>query len=221
MMQENFHCNFLLLIKIHALLHRNCAKVFCYSLFWIYWLLFQETENHFPTPIYTFANLSVSNFATLSFISSSYMLFLSGKGMFFGTDQPWVKFYSSLINFSIAGLIMKLHKVIWPSLLVGTLGTAECGPCYELARGAWHFSSLLLLALLIAFTILQSSVSLDIMGFSLHFSVLHLVTGILCKSRPLHCKIISSWRKDCIVWWGTMSSTEEPLIRHPREMLLQ
>lgn len=32
--------------------------------------------------------LSVSTFATLSFINSSHMLFLSGKGMFFGTDQP-------------------------------------------------------------------------------------------------------------------------------------
>lgn len=94
---------------------------------------------------------SVSTFATPSFINSSHMLFLSGKGMFFGTDQPWVKFYSSLINFSIAGLIMKLHKVLWPSLLVGTLGTAEWGPCYELTKGTWNFSSILLLALLIAF----------------------------------------------------------------------
>lgn len=102
--------------------------------------------------------LSVSTFATLSFINSSHMLFLSGKGMFFGTDQPWVKFYSSLINFSIAGFIMKLHKVLWPSLLVGTPDTAEWGPCYELTKGAWNFSSLFLLALLIAFTILQSKV---------------------------------------------------------------
>lgn len=102
--------------------------------------------------------LSLFTFATLSFINSNHTLFLSGKGMFFGTDQPWVKFYSSLINFSIAGFIMKLHKVLWPSLLVGTPGTAERGPCYELTKGARNFSPLLLPALLIAFTILQSKV---------------------------------------------------------------
>lgn len=134
---------------------------------------------------------SVSTFATPSFINSSHILFLSGKGMFFGTDQPWVKFYSSLINFSIAGLIMKLHKVLWPSLLVGTLGTAEWGPCYELTKGTWNFSSILLLALLIACTILQSKVhEFGYYGLFFGLSVLHLVTGIHCKSRPLDHKVL-------------------------------
>lgn len=64
---------------------------------------------------------------------------------------------------------------------------------------------------------IKRSMSSDIMGFSLGFSVLHFVTGIHCKSRPLDHKITSCWRKDCIVQWGTMSSPEEQLIRHSRD----
>lgn len=82
-------------------------------LFWCYWQLFEDMENGCPIPIYTFENLSLSTSATSSFISSSHILFLSGKEMFFGTDQPWVNFYSRLINFSIAGFIMELLEVLW------------------------------------------------------------------------------------------------------------
>lgn len=57
-------------------------------------------------------SLSLPTFVTISFLNSSHVLFLSGKGMFFGTDQPRVKFYSGLINFSVAGFLMQLLKVL-------------------------------------------------------------------------------------------------------------
>lgn len=59
--QENFHYYFLLLSKTYSLLHRNCVKLFCFSLFQIYWLLLQGRENGCPTSIYAFANFPLSS----------------------------------------------------------------------------------------------------------------------------------------------------------------